>query len=188
MKSGSPGSSCRSGSGAGTAAAGAAGGGDAALPPEEVCASAAHGHRENRHRRQEWDSDHGASLALRSYDGPVVTRHSLERAPVEVTRGFAIGGTAPDPGGPRARQRPCRHRPARARGPRADAYSRIDGQSVTAPAHLRLVAFHKPRGIVTTRRDPEGRTTVFRRARRPSSRTCRDRPIGSRVNRPAAPH
>ena len=37
----------------------------------------------------------------------------------------------------------------------------IDGRS-SAPARAwRTIAFHKPRGTVTTRRDPEGRPTVF---------------------------
>ena len=38
---------------------------------------------------------------------------------------------------------------------------RVDGQRLAAPERTRLFLFHKPRGLVTTARDPEGRRTVF---------------------------
>jgi 23S rRNA pseudouridine2605 synthase len=38
---------------------------------------------------------------------------------------------------------------------------RIDGKPLAAPERTRLFLFHKPRGLVTTARDPEGRPTVF---------------------------
>jgi 23S rRNA pseudouridine2605 synthase len=38
---------------------------------------------------------------------------------------------------------------------------RVDGKLLAAPERTRLFLFHKPRGIVTTARDPEGRPTVF---------------------------
>ena len=38
---------------------------------------------------------------------------------------------------------------------------RVDGKRLAAPERTRLLLFHKPRGLVTTARDPEGRNTVF---------------------------
>ena len=38
---------------------------------------------------------------------------------------------------------------------------RVDGQRLGAPERTRLFLFHKPRGLVTTARDPERRPTIF---------------------------
>jgi 23S rRNA pseudouridine2605 synthase len=38
---------------------------------------------------------------------------------------------------------------------------RVDGKPLAAPERTRLFLFHKPKGLVTTARDPEGRNTVF---------------------------
>ena len=38
---------------------------------------------------------------------------------------------------------------------------RVDGKPLAAPERTRLFFFHKPKGLVTTARDPEGRNTVF---------------------------
>jgi 23S rRNA pseudouridine2605 synthase len=38
---------------------------------------------------------------------------------------------------------------------------RVDGKPLSAPERTRLFLFHKPRGLVTTARDPEGRPTIF---------------------------
>ena len=38
---------------------------------------------------------------------------------------------------------------------------RVDGKKLAAAERTRLFLFHKPRGLVTTARDPEGRQTVF---------------------------
>jgi 23S rRNA pseudouridine2605 synthase len=38
---------------------------------------------------------------------------------------------------------------------------RIDGEPLQAHERTRLFLFHKPRGLVTTARDPEGRPTIF---------------------------
>src|SRR6185312_17185871 len=37
----------------------------------------------------------------------------------------------------------------------------VDGQELPAPEPPRLWRYHKPRGRVTTHRDPQGRPTVF---------------------------
>lgn len=37
----------------------------------------------------------------------------------------------------------------------------LDGKQVAAPERTRLFRYHKPDGLVTTHRDPEGRPTVF---------------------------
>lgn len=38
---------------------------------------------------------------------------------------------------------------------------RVDGKKLPSPAPPRLWLFHKPPGVITTSRDPEGRKTVF---------------------------
>ena len=38
---------------------------------------------------------------------------------------------------------------------------RVDGERLKEPERTRLFLFHKPRGLVTTARDPDGRPTIF---------------------------
>jgi 23S rRNA pseudouridine2605 synthase len=42
----------------------------------------------------------------------------------------------------------------------ADALA-VDGKAIAAPQQTRIWRYHKPAGLVTTARDPEGRRTVF---------------------------
>ena len=44
-------------------------------------------------------------------------------------------------------------------GPNDDV--RVDGQRLAPPERTRLFLYHKPRGLVTTTKDPEGRPTIF---------------------------
>ena len=44
-----------------------------------------------------------------------------------------------------------------------DARITVDGTPLPAPAPARLWRYHKPRGVVTSARDPQGRPTVFDR-------------------------
>ncbi len=39
----------------------------------------------------------------------------------------------------------------------------VDGKPVAAPAPARLFRYHKPRGLLTTERDPKGRPTIYDR-------------------------
>ncbi|HTO82642.1 MAG TPA: pseudouridine synthase [Methylomirabilota bacterium] len=43
----------------------------------------------------------------------------------------------------------------------ADARITVDGKPIPARESTRLFRYHKPRGLVTTARDPQGRPTVF---------------------------
>jgi 23S rRNA pseudouridine2605 synthase len=43
----------------------------------------------------------------------------------------------------------------------ADSLVTVDGEPIPGSAPTRLWRYHKPRGLVTTHRDPEGRPTVF---------------------------
>lgn len=42
-----------------------------------------------------------------------------------------------------------------------DDQIRVDGKPVAGPEKTRLWLYHKPRGLMTTHRDPQGRPTVF---------------------------
>lgn len=46
---------------------------------------------------------------------------------------------------------------------RADARITVDGKPIPVPEEPRLWRYHKPAGLVTSHRDPEGRPTVFQR-------------------------
>ena len=51
--------------------------------------------------------------------------------------------------------------PATLVGP--DSRITVDGRAVAAPDRVRLWRYHKPRGLICTSRDPQGRETIFDR-------------------------
>lgn len=51
----------------------------------------------------------------------------------------------------------------------------VDGKPVKAPAPARLFRFHKPKGVLTTERDPKGRPTIYDRLPRDLPRVM---PVG----------
>lgn len=51
----------------------------------------------------------------------------------------------------------------------------VDGKAVKEPAPARLFRFHKPKGVLTTERDPKGRATIYDRLPRDMPRVM---PVG----------
>lgn len=43
---------------------------------------------------------------------------------------------------------------------------RVDGKEINLPNTVRIWAYHKPAGVITTHRDPEGRPTVFQEVKK----------------------
>src|ERR1700691_469625 len=50
-----------------------------------------------------------------------------------------------------------------ARNVTADDHVTVDGEPLPARERTRLFLYHKPRGLMTTHADPQGRTTIFQR-------------------------
>ena len=64
----------------------------------------------------------------------------------------------------RARRRQWRGDPlARAQRHRAATASRVDGETLPERERTRLFLYHKPRGLMTTHADPQGRPTIFQK-------------------------
>ena len=101
-------------------------------------------------------------------DPPVEVRHASARRP---DRQIPCPSRRRQPARRRThadrRQGPAEQRPGDASGDFRDAGDlvTIDGKLVEPPDRTRLWRYHKPEGLVTTHRDPEGRPTVFDKLR-----------------------
>lgn len=94
----------------------------------------------------ETDADRGERIAKRIARAGLCSRREAERLIAEGR--VAVNGRRVET-------------PALNVGPR-DAIT-VDGRPLPEPEPARLWRFHKPRGLVTTHRDPQGRPTVFER-------------------------
>ena len=64
----------------------------------------------------------------------------------------------------------------------------VDGKRVGPPDKTRLWRYHKPKGLVTTNSDPEGRPTVFEHLTQASPSRRNGWPAGPQHRRSPAPH
>ncbi len=64
----------------------------------------------------------------------------------------------------------------------------VDGEPLPARERTRLFLYHKPRGLMTTHADPQGRPTIFQNLPQGLPRLDQRRPARLQYRRPAAAH